>query len=362
MKKIKRKIRNFFYRIFQKIFIILYGKIKYNTNIKKFTHRDLSKDILFENDKLEYFTYLTPKSRIYTDYIQNVALIKNNFLVKEGSYQQINGILSKPDSNSVIQTGTPRLLKKFNGTICSLVQGISGENYFHWILDILPKFLIVSKNYELANIKYFYLPELKDYQLSTLKILGINKKKIINSKVYRHIYSDSIITVDHPWYKKSYVHSQAVLMPRWIIIWIKKKFLKYKKKFNCSNKIYIDRTESKFKHCQIINEKEIYNYLKNRGFNKYKVGKLNFFKQIYLFRNAKVIIGAHGAAFTNIIFCKPNTKIIEIRPNFHPGKNYERISKINKLDHRTIITKKQLNTEKGDIFLPLQALKAVLKK
>ena len=362
MKKIKRKIRNLFYRNFQKIFIILYGKIKYDTNIKKFTHIKLSKDILFENDKLKYFTYLTPKSRIYTDYIQNVALIKNNSLIKEGSYQQVNGILSKPGSNSVIQSGTPRLLKKFNGKIFSLVQGISGENYFHWILDILPKIFIVSKNYKLSHIKYFYLPEIKDYQMSTLKILGINKKKIINSKVYRHIYSDAIITVGHPWYKKGYIHAQAALMPRWIIIWIRKKFLRYKKKFNCNNKIYIDRTESKFKHCQIINDNEIYDYLKNRGFKKYQVGKLNFFKQIYLFSNAKIIVGAHGAAFTNIIFCKPNTKIIEIRPNFHPGKNYERISKINKLDHRTIITKKQLNTEKGDIFLPLQDLQAELKK
>ena len=177
MKKIKRNIRNFFYRNFQKIFFILYGKIKYDRNIKKFTHRDLSSDILFENDKLKYFTYLTPKSRIYTDYIQNVALIKNNFLIKEGSYQQVNGILSKPESNSVIKIGTPRILKKFKGKIFSLVQGISGENYFHWILDILPKFFIVSKNYKLKNIKYFYLPEIKNYQMLTLKLLGINKKK-----------------------------------------------------------------------------------------------------------------------------------------------------------------------------------------
>jgi hypothetical protein len=362
VKKIKRNIRNFFYRNFQKIFFILYGKIKYDRNIKKFTHRDLSSDILFENDKLKYFTYLTPNSRIYTDYIQNVALIKNNFLIKEGSYQQVNGILSKPESNSVIQIGTPRVLKKFKGKIFSLVQGISGENYFHWILDILPKFFIVSKNYKLKNIKYFYLPEIKKYQMLTLKLLGINKKKIINSKVYRHIYGDAIITVDHPWYNKGYIHAQAVHMPRWIIIWIKKKFLSYKKKFNCSKKIYIDRTESKFKHCQIINDNEIYNYLKNKGFKKYQVGKLNFLNQIYLFWSAKIIIGAHGAAFTNIIFCKPNTKIIEIRPDFHPGRNYERISKINKLDHRTIITKKQLNTENGDIFLPLQDLQAELKK
>ena len=32
-------------------------------------------------------------------------------------------------------------------------------------------------------------------------------------------------------------------------------------------------------------------------------------QQIYLFNNAKVIIGAHGAAFANLAFCKKNAKI-----------------------------------------------------
>jgi len=363
LRKIKKIIRRFFYKNFQKIFFFLYGKINYdvNINIKKFVFKKLSQDILFTKDKLKYYTYVITKSRIYTDYIQNVALIKNNFLIKEGSFQQISGKLLHPKFNSVLHTGTPRILKKFSGKLFSLVQGISGENYFHWMVDILPKFFILSKNYKLEHIQYFYLPEIKNYQLLTLKILGINKKKIINSKIYRHIYSNLIIIVDHPWYNKGFVHKYATNLPSWIIIWIKKKFLKYKKKFNCSKKIFIDRRESKFNHCQIINDDEVYNYLKKKGFKKYQVGKLNLFKQIYLFWNAKIVVGAHGAAFTNIIFCKPKTKIIEIRPHFHPGKNYERISAINKLDHKTILTKKIVKTKKGDIFLPLENLKKVLK-
>ena len=56
------------------------------------------------------------------------------------------------------------------------------------------------------------------------------------------------------------------------------------------------------------------NYLKSKGFTVYKVGELNFFEQIYLFQNAKIVIGAHGAAFTNLIFCKENTKVLDIIP------------------------------------------------
>jgi len=69
-------------------------------------------------------------------------------------------------------------------------------------------------------------------------------------------------------------------------------------------------------------------FLKEKGFSKYKVGELSFFEQIYLFNNAKFIIGAHGAAFTNLAFCKPNTNIIEIKPFTHPNNVNKRISKM----------------------------------
>ena len=47
-----------------------------------------------------------------------------------------------------------------------------------------------------------------------------------------------------------------------------------------------------------------------------------------MFWNAECIIGAHGAAFSNLIFCKPKTKVIEIKPFNHPGKNYQRYQKL----------------------------------
>ena len=73
-------------------------------------------------------------------------------------------------------------------------------------------------------------------------------------------------------------------------------------------------------------EKGVFDYLKAKGFSKYRTGELSFFEQIYLFNNAKCIIGAHGAAFTNLVFCKPNTKVIEIRPPTQINNNYKRIN------------------------------------
>ena len=89
---------------------------------------------------------------------------------------------------------------------------------------------------------------------------------------------------------------------------------------------------------------------------------MNFFEQIYLFQNAKVIIGAHGAAFANLIFCKPNAKVFDIIPENHPNTVDEKIAKHKNLDFKFIKTE-ALSIEKkinGDIFLPIEKIDAIL--
>ena len=93
----------------------------------------------------------------------------------------------------------------------------------------------------------------------------------------------------------------------------------------------------KVKNCK-TNFMVITNFFKKRGFTIYNPEKLSIEEQIYLFNEASIVAGAHGAAFTNIIFCKPKTKIIEIIPESHQSKKCERISAILKLNYFRIKT------------------------
>ena len=103
-------------------------------------------------------------------------------------------------------------------------------------------------------------------------------------------------------------------------------------------KIFLDRSQSRYNHCQIKNLYDIKDLILKKKFEIYKPEILSFKKQISLFESSSVIIGAHGAAFSNIIFCKPGTKIIEIIPADHPNKKCERISKILKLRYFRVET------------------------
>ena len=351
---VRKKLQFIYKFIISKLFQIIYGKIVFlNQNDNDVKIKEVNKE---ENN---YKFIEINNGRIFTDYIEHVAIINKNQIMDFVSYQQVKGVFKDPAFNVVIKKGTPKFKKKFNGKVFSLVQGASGNNnYFHWMFDILPRLIILEKFYNLNDINFFYCPQIKPWQLSTLSIFNIGNDKLINSNLHRHIQADKILAVSHPWYSKGLILNEAKNLPSWIINEIAFKFEKYGKKFECNDKIFIDRRESKYNHCQIINDEEIKTYLKRKGFAVYKVGELNFFEQIYLFQNAKIVIGAHGAAFTNLIFCKENTKVLDIIPENHPNTVDETIAKVKNLNFKFIRTKELNEKERvnGDIFLSVNEM------
>ena len=314
MIKFKKKIQFYFKKFFQLVFVLIYGKIKYKNNVitsKNIIKKKIEKVISDINSSKSYFSYKIENGRVYTDYVEHVAIISNNILLGEISYQQILGDLKDGSNNVVLTKGTPRIKKKIIGKVLSILQGASGSNYAHWMFDMLPKIKLCSEHYPLNDINYFYTPNLTDFQKETLSILDINENRIINSEKYRHIQADELLVVDHPSYYKGFILEQHKFQPSWAIQWLRDTYLIHKKKFNANKKVFIDRADSISKHCHIQNESEVFNYLKNKGFSKYQLTKLSFFEKIYLFRNAEAIVGAHGAAFANLAFCKPKTKTMK---------------------------------------------------
>ena len=346
-----RNIRIFFKNIYKYLihlfFKALYGHISYNlldvpdssVIIKK-----VENEQLIDSKNNNYYIYNVVGGKIYTDYVENVAIINKHKIVNKASFQQINGELKTAGFNCVINKGTPSFQKKIAGNILSLTQGASGhKNYFHWLFDILPKIKIFSEGQDIQSIDYFYLAKLQPYQKKTLKILKLDHIKILDCNKYRHIVGNQVFSVDHPWYQGGYISEEAINLSNWIVSWINKKFSPHAEYFESNDKIFLDRSESPNNHCQIENNNEVIDFLNNKGFTSYKVGQLSFEQQIYLFKNAKIIVGAHGAAFANLAFCSPGTQVIEIKPIHHPNYVSKTIGKINDLKVKIIETPKFKN-------------------
>lgn len=88
----------------------------------------------------------------------------------------------------------------------------------------------------------------------------------------------------------------------------------------------------------IPNIHEIYQYLlsKNIMVKKTFLEHLSLLDQIKLFKNYRTIITQHGASMSNLIWCEPQTKIIEIRTT-NNSKCFDRLISLCQLRYSSII-------------------------
>lgn len=360
------KVRKIYQFLLALIFFFIYGKVKRIISIKNTKDSNYKKVVL--NKKI-YKIYEINKCRLYSDRIHNIAIIKNNNLVKEPSFQTKYYNKTSAKNNSVLRYGTPRKLKRFKGACLSLLTGGGGNaNYFHWMFDVLPRLKLANDTFGLKNINYFLLPSIKNiFQIQTLDYLGIFKNKIITNDNYKHLYFDKLVITDHPYVFSNNSRLDVQKIPNWIINWLKSKFYKIGNTKNSFKKIYIQRNKNKILDANqlsrnIFNEDELIFFLKKKGFKIINLEGLNLNRQASIFRNAKVIIGLHGAAFTNLIFCRSNTKIIELK-NTYTKDMYLNIAKKNNLKYYGVICKtvgKSIN-QQGVIKVDINKIKNLIE-
>jgi hypothetical protein len=332
----KKFLQSIFKIFFYTIFKLKHGKIVFNEKIQSKLYKE--ENVSFEDKSftLKYSIFFSSNSRLYTDRIHDTAIIKNNLLIDKPSFQLRNNVNDDDvTKNIVLKNGTPYIMRKLNGTILSLLTGGGGnDNFFHWLFDVLPRIGIVEKKINLNEIDYFLCPNLNKWQLETLNLLGIKKSQCLSSVKYRHIRSDQIIITTHPWQISKNVLKDIENLPIWISEWLKKKFLSHKSHKDLPKKFYIDRSDSKsnlknFRY--IINENELKNFLKDKGFEFVRLSELSFREELKIFNNAETVVGLQGAGLTNLIWSNNKTKIIELRSNL-TNKLYENLAKENKIN------------------------------
>ena len=366
---IKKRIKKVYRFIIYSFFFLIYKKPK--IFLKKF--KELSYKIFnikIKNNK--YYLFRIANGRIYTNTIDDTAYISGDYLLKGPSFQYRNGINSQIEDNICLKIGTPRFLKKVKGKVLSLLAGGGANvNYHHWLFDVLPKLYLYKKIKPLNALDFLLVPNFKlEFQKTTLEILGFQKNKILDSSKFRHLAADQIYATSHPRY-----HNTSKIY-KWHVQFLKKNFLKpiIKNKF-INEKIYLDRGEGfllknsnwyslKDNYRLIVNEDEIKSHLLSKGFKIIKSQDLSFLEQVNLFYNLNCIVTLHGAGLSNLVFCRANTKVIEIRTLDNSDVFPKVLSKLCNLQYYPISLKtiyKSKTAQNGLMFCSLSKIDQALK-
>ena len=354
---IRKKFQKVFKKVSYSFFFKLYGIIDHS--IKSTDDKRIEVNKINKGNNINYNIYVIQNGRLYTDRIHDAAAIIDNKIIEGASFQLRDGPnktmqYSKVEDNIVFRKGTPRFLKKLDGNVLSLLTGGGGNNnYWHWLYDVLPKVYLCNEFVSLNNVDFFLLPSTKrKFQNETLDSLKIPMGKRLSSENFRHIKTKKLIVTDHPVITTGNATKDIQNIPEWIILWLRETFLQNVALTN-KKRIYIDRNDDEFSSTSlrsINNEKEVKDYLLKHDFSIVKLHKTHFSEQVSLFNNAEYVVGLHGAGFANISFCKPGTKIIEIKSPTS-GDVIKNLAKKNSLNYKSIVSE---YTEKPNFDFPTQ--------
>lgn len=227
-----------------------------------------------------------------------------------------------PEEHPALGRSSNQDLQHVPGTVASLTF-CGSHNYFHWLYDVLPRFYMLqcvgSSYHSLVMNPNPY----RSFVQETLSMLGISESRVIRTYDHFNIQADQLIV-------PSFMMNSHY--PAWTTSVLRRMLLpKRDLSVITPERIYISRKKASVR--KIINENEVIRCLEARGFVSLCLEDWTVAQQIQMFASAKAIVGQHGAGMSNLAFCTPGARVIEIFHVHHIVPTYWMISNHNDLHY-----------------------------
>lgn len=195
--------------------------------------------------------------------------------------------------------------------------GSNDTNYYHWVIEVLSKLQFMSElpiEYEnfpiLLSEQALKIPSIKAY----IKYLKISQSIIyLKSNLYYEVEDLLYISPTNYMvgnFKKGSVYgAENNFIRDESLEYLRGSLLSHLTKDNeidMPSRVFLARKGV----TRDYNQAEVFALVKAYGFEAVYLEDLTLLQQVSLMKNAKVIIGPTGAAWTNLIFCEPETLVL----------------------------------------------------
>ncbi len=268
------------------------------------------------------FVAVLPNGRAWADVVTTAVITSDNKLVAD---------ISMGCAELVITSDKLPPAEHVDGNVAFLSARWGGAAYFHWMFDVITRFDLLQRSGLIETIDKFVVNASdSSYQAETLETLGIPQDKLLESRCNLHITADKLIVPSI-----SYDGSGAV--SKWKCEYLRQTFLKEQQPLSTdySERIYISRQQASYR--RIVNDEEVIKYLEKFGFRSVKLETMSVAEQAACLAAAKVVVAPHGGGLTNLVFCSPGTKVIEIFSPLYVPHCYWMISNLCGLEHYYLI-------------------------
>lgn len=209
-----------------------------------------------------------------------------------------------------------------SGNWTSLVSYWS-QGFCHWIIDTLPRCALLNEFP--PDTRVLVPARLHAYQHETLRWLGLEER--IRPTSEQHIVVEN-------YFFTAPTGMSGAFAP-YAVDYLRRTFLNRRDlAFHTPKKIYIRRVNA---GRGIVNDAEVTALFERLGWGIYDTERLTMAQQIQLFAEAEAVCALHGAALTNLVWCRPGTRVVEIVASTFMNGVYEGISEAAGLDYRFLL-------------------------
>ncbi|WP_332632287.1 glycosyltransferase family 61 protein [Halalkalibacter flavus] len=338
-----------------------YSEFKFDHSSKRSLPKSIYSSIPWEFNRAYYntpskeFVAEIPMGRV----VEGCHIVtENNKLLWDISIHYGPYLTVEPNKHPLLNVDRLPQMKETDGKVAALTFCAS-QYYYHWMFDILPRIhLMALKGIEVDKYVINRNGPKQAFQDETLNLLGINSEKIIEADKNFHLRASNLVVSSLAGYKGQ--------MPKWTCDFLRKSFLDSDtSNLNHSENELIYITRQNARHRKVVNDLKVQEFLKELGFKTVKLEELSVKEQARVFFQAKVIVGAHGGGLTNLVFCQPNTKVIEIFSPAWVAPLYWILSNHLDLDYYFLIGEGERSPEYVDVpgcFIDIDIKMKKLKK
>ena len=227
------------------------------------------------------------------------------------------GFASDNPTNPLHMSHLPRP-RQTPHTVAVLTTG-SNHNYYHWLLEAVPRLDLYARSG--LPIDRFYAPINSRFQRETLALLGIPREQIVPATRHTHLAPARLVVSSfHGSLSRVKTDFLFRRLTAHVGLWA-----------GPSPRIFISRGSRGVR--SIVNEREVLRVLRPLGFERLRLEGMPLAKQIAVFSRAECVVGPHGAGLTNLTFCRPGTKVVEIGTPYRPWTCFYEIAHHRGLDY-----------------------------
>lgn len=183
------------------------------------------------------------------------------------------------------------------------------ENYYHWLCEIMPRLYLGWKSLSQNGpplVMHQRQPRFVREYLALFR--GLRIVELADDKLVR---APEVNFSDHIARPLAYHEGLMLELSAWL-----QEELDDRSSAAPPEKIFITRRNARYRITR--NEEQVLAWLESKGFVALAPENYSVREQMNLFKNARIIIGSHGAGFSNLLFARHCELVVDIIHREHP--------------------------------------------